>query len=29
MSECVEQAYNQIKNRTGRMVNGKFVKESK
>ena len=29
MSECVEQAYNQIKNRTGRMVDGQFVKESK
>ncbi len=27
MRECVEQAYNQIKNRTGRMVDGQFVKD--
>jgi NTP pyrophosphatase (non-canonical NTP hydrolase) len=27
MGECVQQAYNQIKNRKGRMVNGQFVKE--
>ena len=29
MSDCVNQAYNQIKNRTGKMINGQFVKESK
>lgn len=29
MSDCVDQAYNQIKNRTGKMINGQFVKESK
>ncbi len=27
MSECVEQAYNQIKDRKGQMVDGQFVKE--
>ena len=26
--ECYEQAYNQIKDRKGKMVNGTFVKES-
>lgn len=28
MEECVEHAYNIIKKRTGKMVNGKFVKDS-
>ena len=27
MEECIEQAWNQIKDRKGRMVNGVFVKE--
>lgn len=27
VEECVEAAYNEIKNRTGRMVNGTFVKD--
>lgn len=27
MSECIEQAWNEIKDRKGRMVNGIFVKE--
>ena len=28
LTDCVEQAYNEIKNRKGKMVNGVFVKES-
>ena len=27
MSECVEQAYSQIKDRKGKMVDGQFIKE--
>jgi len=29
MEDCVQAAYNQIKHRTGKMVNGQFVKDSK
>ena len=29
MNECVESAYNEIKGRTGKMINGQFVKEQK
>ena len=29
MSECIEGAYNVISKRTGKMVNGQFVKDAK
>ena len=29
LEECLNIAYNEIKNRTGKMINGKFVKDEK
>lgn len=29
LTDCLESAYNVIKNRTGRMINGQFVKDGK
>jgi hypothetical protein len=29
LEECLNLAYNEIKNRKGRMINGKFVKDEK
>ena len=29
IEECLNIAYNEIKNRTGRIINGKFIKDEK